>query len=238
MKKFINTKTTLILVGLLAVLFNLIFWVIVGVNMGDGVKMRATLWISYAMIMVAFIAAAGVTFIRPKNQSADLALVPFIVATAGFLGLSLLLNVIFIAVNSSNKGAYITDIVLNCVLIIVFAAILVVAYKHFSRVEQIFEKKQERVENYIDWNGKVSSLISLAEDDEVKAALIDLRRTLNYSSSASNEKTEKEDNNLVQELDNIGFAIKSGASKEEQLKAVKFAKVALEERNRAVAKAR
>lgn len=238
MKKFLNTKTTLILVGLLAILFNLIFWVIVGVSMGDGKKMYATLWISYAMIMVALVVAGAVTFIKPKTKSAELALAPFIFATVGYLGIAFLLNLIFMLVNTSNRGAYITDIVLNCILIIVFAAILVIAWRHFSRVDQIFEKKEERVQRYFDWNGKVSSLITLAEDDEVKAALIEFRRIVGFSSSASNEKTANEDAKLEQELNNLEFLIKSEASKEEQLKAVKFARVALDERNRAVAKAR
>ena len=61
---------------------------------------------------------------------------------------------------------------------------------------------------------------------------------MNYSSSGSNEKTAEADAKLEEELDNLEVLIKSGASVEEQLRAVKFARVALDERNRAVAMAR
>lgn len=238
MKKFLTTKTTLIIVGLVALLFNVIFWAIVGSALGHDRAVRATLWISYAFVMVAFVVAAGVTFVKPKTKNASIALIPFFYATLGYMGVTLVLNIIFMAINTNNEVGWIFDLVLNAIAIIFFAIVLVLAYKHFSRVDDLLEKKHERVEKHFDLSGKVSSLLSLAENDEVKAALVDFRRSLNFSSSASNEKTAEADQKLAEELDNLEIMIKSNASVEEQLRAVKFAKVALDERNRAVAKAR
>lgn len=238
MKKFLTTKTTLIIVGLVALLFNVIFWAIVGSALGHNRDTYATLWISYAFVMVAFVVAAGVTFIKPKTKNASIALIPFFYATLGYIGVTLVLNIIFMAINTNNEVGWIFDLVLNAITIIFFAIVLVLAYKHFSRVDDLLEKKHERVEKHFDLSGKVSSLLSLAENDEVKAALVDFRRSLNFSSSASNEKTAEADQKLAEELDNLEIMIKSNASVEEQLRAVKFAKVALDERNRAVAKAR
>lgn len=238
MKKFITTKTTLIIVGLVALLFNVVFWAIVGSALGHNRATGATLWISYAFVMVAFVVAAGVTFIKPKTKNASIALIPFFYATLGYMAVTLILNIIFMAINTSKEVGWIFDLVLNAIAIIFFAIVLVIAYKHFSRVDELLEKKHERVEKHFDLSGKVSSLISLAEQDEVKAALVDFRRSLNFSSSASNEKTAEADQKLAEELDNLEIMIKSNASVEEQLRAVKFAKVALDERNRAVAKAR
>ena len=238
MKKFITTKTTLIIVGLVTLLFNIIFWAIVGTSLGEGHKMGATLWISYAFVMVAFLAAASVTFVRPKTKNASIALIPFFYATVAYMGVALVINAIFMFINTSNKAGWIIDLVINSIIIVIFAIVLVLAYKHFSRVDDLLEKKHERVERHFDLSGKVSSLIALAEQADVKAALVDFRRSLNFSSSASNEKTAEADQKLADELDNLEILIKSNASVEEQLRAVKFAKVALDERNRAVAKAR
>ena len=238
MKKFITTKTTLIIVGLVALLFNVVFWAIVGSALGHNRATGATLWISYAFVMVAFVVAAGVTFVKPKTKNASIALIPFFYATLGYMGVTLVLNIIFMAINTNKEVGWIFDLVLNSIAIIFFAIVLVLAYKHFSRVDDLLEKKHERVEKHFDLSGKVSSLLSLAEHDEVKAALVDFRRSLNFSSSASNEKTAEADQKLAEELDNLEIMIKSNASVEEQLRAVKFAKVALDERNRAVAKAR
>lgn len=238
MKKFITGKTPLIVVGLLALLFNVIFWAIVGSELGAGKVMGTTLWISYAMVMVAFVVAGAVTFIKPGVKSATLALAPMIYSTYLYVLVSLILNAIFMFVNTSKKGAYIADIVLNAILLILYAIVMVVAYKHFSRVNTIFEKKEERVVRHFNWSSKISSLIALAEHDEVKTALVEFRRIMNYSSSGSNEKTADADAKLEEELDNLEVLIKSGASVEEQMRAVKFARVALDERNRAVAMAR
>ena len=238
MKKFITTKTTLIIVGLVALLFNVVFWAIVGSALGHNRATGATLWSSYAFVMVAFVVAAGVTFVKPKTKNASIALIPFFYATLGYMGVTLVLNIIFMAINTNKEVGWIFDLVLNSIAIIFFAIVLVLAYKHFSRVDDLLEKKHERVEKHFDLSGKVSSLLSLAEHDEVKAALVDFRRSLNFSSSASNEKTAEADQKLAEELDNLEIMIKSNASVEEQLRAVKFAKVALDERNRAVAKAR
>ena len=188
--------------------------------------------------MVAFVVAAGVTFVKPKTKNASIALIPFFYATLGYMAVTLILNIIFMAINTNKEVGWIFDLVLNAIAIIFFAIVLVLAYKHFSRVDDLLEKKHERVEKHFDLSGKVSSLLSLAEHDEVKAALVDFRRSLNFSSSASNEKTAEADQKLAEELDNLEIMIKSNASVEEQLRAVKFAKVALDERNRAVAKAR
>lgn len=238
MKKFITGKTPLIVVGLLALLFNVIFWAIVGSELGAGKAMGTTLWISYAMVMVAFVVAGAITFIKPGTKSATLALAPMIYSTYLYVLVSLILNAIFMFVNTSKKGAYIADIVLNAILLILYAIVMVVAYKHFSRVNTIFEKKEERVVRHFNWSSKISSLIALAEHDEVKTALVEFRRIMNYSSSGSNEKTADADAKLEEELDNLEVLIKSGASVEEQMRAVKFARVALDERNRAVAMAR
>ena len=238
MKKFITGKTPLIVVGLIALLFNVIFWAIVGSELGAGKSMGITLWISYAMVMVAFVVAGAITFIKPGTKSATLALAPMIYSTYLYVLVSLILNAIFMFVNTSKKGAYIADIVLNAILLILYAIVMVVAYKHFSRVNTIFEKKEERVVRHFNWSSKISSLIALAEHDEVKTALVEFRRIMNYSSSGSNEKTADADAKLEEELDNLEVLIKSGASVEEQMRAVKFARVALDERNRAVAMAR
>lgn len=238
MKKFLTTRVALIIVGLLALLFNVVFWAIVGSELGAGKQMGITLWISCAMVMVSFVVAGAITFIRPGAKSATLAMVPMFYATWVYVGVGLVMNMIFMFVNTNKKGAYIADIVLNAILLIVYAIFMVIAYKHFSRVNTIFEKKEERVVRHYNWSSKISSLISLAEHDEVKVALVEFRRIMNYSSSGSNEKTAEADAKLEEELDNLEVLIKSGASVEEQMRAVKFARVALDERNRAVAMAR
>lgn len=238
MKKFVTSKTALIVVGLLAVLFNVVFWAIVGSELGAGKQMGTTLWISYAMVMVSFVVSGAVTFIKPGSKSATLAIVPMLYATWGYVIVCLIMNMIFMFINTSDKAGYITDIVLNAILLIVYAIAMVVAYRYFARVNTIFEKKEERVQRHFNWSSKISSLISLAEHDEVKVALVEFRRIMNYSSSGSNEKTAEADAKLEEELDNLEVLIKSGASVEEQMRAVKFARVALDERNRAVAMAR
>ena len=238
MKKFLTTKVALIIVGLLALLFNVVFWAIVGSELGAGKQMGTTLWISYAMVMVSFGVAGAITFIKPGAKSARLAMVPLFYATWIYVGVCLVMNMIFMFVNTSEKGGYIADIVLNAILLIIYAIFMVIAYKYFSRVNTIFEKKEERVVRHFNWSSKISSLISLAEHDEVKVALVEFRRIMNYSSSGSNEKTADADAKLEEELDNLEVLIKSGAPVEEQMRAVKFARVALDERNRAVAMAR
>lgn len=238
MKKFLTSKVALIIVGLLAVLFNIVFWAIVGSELGAGKQMGTTLWLSYGMVMVSFIVCGAVTFIKPGSKSATVAMFPLIFVTWVYFGVCLIMNMIFMFVNTNEKGGYIADIVLNAILLVIYAIAMVVAYKYFSRVNTIFEKKQERVERHFNWSSKISSLISLAEHDEVKVALVEFRRIMNYSSSGSNEKTADADAKLEEELDNLEVLIKSGAPVEEQMRAVKFARVALDERNRAVAMAR
>ncbi len=228
--KFLQGNTGKLIVGIGALAFNIVFWVIIlaAVKIDNT---RATLWISYGFIMLSFLVLLGLMFIPIKNRLSGHTLNGLYGVTALYMGFTLLLGIIFMIVNTSEQGGVIPAVVLNVLLLLAYVALAFIFIKRFSKVQANDMKREEQMRDLKLVFVKVSAVSNQAEDPEVKAELIKLRQRVNNSSSAGNEHTQEYDKQFEDQINVVQDMLNANVEKEEVLKAIKVANNILTTRN-------
>lgn len=235
--KFLQGNASKLVVGIGFLIYNVVFWVILALAVGVD-KANATVWISYGFFTLAFGVLLGLTFIRPKNLMSGQVLTSVAAYTYGYIVLSFILNLIFMLVNTNDKGGVATDIVLNVIFLLVYIALFIIAYRRFARVQANDMARETRMEEHRMTNIHVTTVLNMASDAEVKEALSKLRMRVNNSSSHGNDRTKEYEQQFDDQLDVIKDLISAGADKEEVLKNIEQANAILTTRNQVLASTR
>ncbi len=224
MSKFFKTKTPLILVALLLVLFNVIFWVSV-----KPAEANATVWVGYAFLTLAIIILGAMTFIfKLKSDTTMTTLVAVLYLAMGYFAVAFILNLILMLVNGEKATA---GIILNVIVLILFLAVFVILYRSFSRVQDNTAAREKRMRELRMTGVKVSGLTYLTTDQEIIAAIRKFKDDIDNSSSRGNENTQAIEEQLDQQIDIIRTLLTNGADNEAVLRALRGAEGLLKQRN-------
>ena len=224
MSKFFKTKTPLILVALLLVLFNVIFWVSV-----KPAEANATVWVGYAFLTLAIIILGAMTFIfKLKSDTTMTTLVAVLYLAIGYFAVAFILNLILMLVNGEKATA---GIILNVIVLILFIAVFVILYRSFSRVQDNTAAREKRMRELRMTSVKVSGLTYLTTDQEIIAAIRKFKDDIDNSSSRGNENTQAIEEQLDQQIDIIRTLLTNGADNEAVLRALRGAEGLLKQRN-------
>lgn len=224
MSKFFKTKTPLILVALLLVLFNVIFWVSV-----KPAEANATVWVGYAFLTLAIIILGAMTFIfKLKSDTTMTTLVAVLYLAIGYFAVAFILNLILMLVNGEKATA---GIILNVIVLILFIAVFVILYRSFSRVQDNTAAREKRMRELRMTGVKVSGLTYLTTDQEIIAAIRKFKDDIDNSSSRGNENTQAIEEQLDQQIDIIRTLLTNGADNEAVLRALRGAEGLLKQRN-------
>lgn len=224
MSKFFKTKTPLILVALLLVLFNVIFWVLV-----KPAEANATVWVGYAFLTLAIIILGAMTFIfKLKSDTTMTTLVAVLYLAMGYFAVAFILNLILMLVNGEKATA---GIILNVIVLILFIAVFVILYRSFSRVQDNTAAREKRMRELRMTGVKVSGLTYLTTDQEIIAAIRKFKDDIDNSSSRGNENTQAIEEQLDQQIDIIRTLLTNGADNEAVLRALRGAEGLLKQRN-------
>ena len=224
MSKFFKTKTPLILVMILFALFNVIFWVCVNPK-----EAHATVWVGYAFLTLAIIILGAMTFLfKLKSDTTLTTLAAVLYLAVAYFIVAFLLNLILMLVNGEKATA---GIVLNVILLLIFAAAFVILYKSFSRVQDNTAAREKRMRELRLTGVKVSGLTYLTTDPEIIAAIRKFKDDIDNSSSRGNESTQVVEEQLDQQIDIIRTLLTNGADNEAVLRALRGAEGLLKQRN-------
>ena len=224
MSKFFKTKTPLILVMILFALFNVIFWVCVNPK-----EAHATVWVGYAFLTLAIIILGAMTFLfKLKSDTTLTTLAAVLYLAVAYFIVAFLLNLILMLVNREKATA---GIVLNVILLLIFAAAFVILYKSFSRVQDNTAAREKRMRELRLTGVKVSGLTYLTTDPEIIAAIRKFKDDIDNSSSRGNESTQVVEEQLDQQIDIIRTLLTNGADNEAVLRALRGAEGLLKQRN-------
>lgn len=224
MSKFFKTKTPLILVALLLILFNVIFWVSV-----KPAEANATVWVGYAFLTLAIIILGAMTFIfKLKSDTTMTTLVAVLYLAMGYFAVAFILNLILMLVNGEKATA---GIILNVIVLILFIAVFVILYRSFSRVQDNTAAREKRMRELRMTGVKVSGLTYLTTDQEIIAAIRKFKDDIDNSSSRGNENTQAIEEQLDQQIDIIRTLLTNGADNEAVLRALRGAEGLLKQRN-------
>lgn len=224
MNAFIKKKTPFLIVCLLFILFNLLFFVLVPYDTA-----KVSIWLSYAFLVVAFLIVGCITlFLKLENKRNMTTLIPLFYATVFYFALTLVANVILMLVNSENATP---DVVINAVILILFAITFLLAYKSFGRVADNSARQTARVQALRELSVKVNSLTFFTKDADVVNAIRKLKADVDDSSSAGTEASRTYEEQFAEQIETIRVLLTSGAEKDAVLAAVEAAGNLLKVRN-------
>lgn len=225
MKKLINGRLPLLIVIIAFAIFNVIFWPITATHIDE---VKAGQWVGYIFISVAFVITGALTFIRLRSQNNIVSGLPMFFSVCGYFGVAFLINLIAVFIPSKEV---VWIIVLNSVLILLFVAALLIAYKMLSRAEDNTARREARVKQFRLYAAEIGAVKDAAQDDEIKSKLAALQDNVNYSSPATNASSVEKEVEFSEKIQQINNMVNSGAEKEEILKAINDAERILKTRN-------
>ncbi len=227
MKNFIKTKVPFIILCLVFALFNLLFFVL-----ADLPLLNVGAWLGFGFICLAFILVGIFSLgFKLKSKSTMTTIWPMFYVCAGYLAVSLIANIIFMAVNPLNATAC---AVVNAIILVIAVALFLIAYKSFSRVSDNTEKRETRVVALREMSVKVNALNFLAQDDDVKKVIKKLKEDLDYSTSAGNAASASYEEKFADQIETINTLLIAKADKEAVLEALDVAANLLKVRNQMI----
>jgi archaellum component FlaF (FlaF/FlaG flagellin family) len=169
------------------------------------------------------------TFIfKLKSDTTMTTLVAVLYLAIGYFAVAFILNLILMLVNGEKATA---GIILNVIVLILFAAIFVILYRSFSRVQDNTAAREKRMRELRMTGVKVSGLTYLTTDQEIIAAIRKFKDDIDNSSSRGNENTQAIEEQLDQQIDIIRTLLTNGADNEAVLRALRGAEGLLKQRN-------
>lgn len=232
MRKIVDSKISLIVIGLLFALFHVIYWPIVCT--GDPQRilgLQAMHWIGFAFINVGFCLLIAITFIRGRAAGSFMAAMPVYLVATGYMLISLLMNSIFMGVNSDNVPV---PIVLNAILLILCAVLFFICYKYFARVENLSEKQDKRMADWRILGTKVIALKGRNGDAEIEKAIVQMADDFNVSSTKTIPQSVQIEGDIEAALAELDEIIDDAEKKEEIVKLIAKVNRLLKNRNQII----
>ena len=224
MKNFIKTKTPFIIVSIVFALFLMLFFVTTNLKEANAGK-----WAVFAFITISFIIMGAVSLLlNLKSKNTMTTIWPLMYATVGYFALSFIVNSIFMIVNGEGCVA---AIVINIIILALFAIVYLISYKSFSRVADNTERREARMAELRELSIKVNALTFLAKDEEVKAAIKKLKEDIDYSSSAGTAATASYEKQLEDYVVTIQTLLAANGDPQSVLNAVETMANILKVRN-------
>jgi len=225
MKKISNRVLSMIVVGLIAVIFNVLVFVIKDMDNAGG-----NFWGGYAFTMVAFAVIAGLMFFTKLNKNAIAnVFAPIYIISFVYLAITLVLNCIFICLDKDTNPT--AMIVINVILLLVYIIIAIVIFMGMRHITNDSKKVYENVKNLKTVAIKVSSLTYLAKDADIKSKIMALKEAVDYSDPMGVEETKGVETEFEGQIDVIKMLLTSNADAEALNDAINGATALLEQRN-------
>lgn len=224
MLKFLKSKTLFIVIALLFVLFNVLFFSIANLKTA-----KLSMWLGYGFITFSFVVMALIAlFFKMKSANSLTAVGPIYTFTLVYFLVTVVANAVMMGFNFNN---YIAPVVTNVVLVILYAIVLLIAFKSFSRVDDNQKMMKERAQKKMFSFVQVQSLSGLTDDADIVRAIKKLKETVDFSSPASTPATEPFEMEFNNKISLIQMHLSGEYDKQEILKELEEANRILKQRN-------
>ena len=228
MKKIENRFLSAIIVGIVAVVYSILVFVIKDMENAGG-----NFWGGYLFTMLAFAVTAALFCITKLSQSKTIATQsPLIFGTLIYLGATLVINIIFICLNKDTKTT--AMVIINVLILLAYIAYAIIMYMGMRHMGQASEKIVEKRQHIADLEVKVVSLVYAAKDEGVKRALTKLKDDVKYSGRSGSDASEpvlEAEENFTNQLAVIKSLLSEGAEAADVLDAIQEASNLLKLRN-------
>lgn len=228
MGKIKNRFLAAIVIGIVAVMYSILVFVIKDMDNAGG-----NFWGGYLFTMLAFGITAAVmcSFKITQTKTAPVQM-PLILGTFAYLGIVLVVNLIFICLDKDTKAT--AMIIINVLLLLAYIIFFVVVYMFTRHMDQTSKKIVDIRETANEMEINVSSLVYMAKDESVKQALTELKNKVHYGeriSPSSRPSVQSAHQAVVTQIEVIRTLLASGADEQTLLSSIQQARNLLSTRD-------
>ncbi len=229
MKKALGRNLALILLGVLFAVWNILVWVCVSYTVGVK-EAKLFFYCSYGFITLAFLVAAlGILVIRVRKNTIFSVNLPCYLAIGIYFIITFVMDTIFMCFP---RGTNVPGIVVpNVILFLLFVALFAVAYFAVAHIGGHNKEIDEKVQKLKISAIEVGQIAALAEDEEVRSALLALREAVEYSDPMGVPQTASYEEEFSKKVSEIRLLVEENCAKESVMGKIKSAKNKLTERN-------
>ncbi len=231
MKTIKGRYLALILEAILFVIWNVLVWVL-SATLANLSVANVFFWLGYVFNVIAFAAVAVVLLLVKSSKNANFSVLsPTYIFSAIFFAIVIIMNSVFIAFGFGWPAPIAAVLVPNLVLLLAYAGAVIASVMMIGRTEKLNDEIDKKYASIKGLGISVGTIAAMSEDAEVKRALLALRESIDYSDPMGRPETEDAELDLANKIDEIKFMVQSGDEKDDILKKIKNASVALTARN-------
>lgn len=231
MKNFKYKYLTLIIEGILFLIWNILVWTLCPLIFGMS-RAASYFWIAYTFNVVAFVSTAVVLYVIKGNKYSTFSVrSPAYVFSAIYFFVTIAMNSVFIALAFHIRMNIAASLTPNLVIFLLYVAAVIISLVSISRNQTLNKEIDEKYTSLKSLGIKVGTVATLAEDADVKRALYALREAIDYSDPMGKSETKSSEADLNSKVDEIQLMVESGDPKEAILKKITAANTILAARN-------
>lgn len=160
-------------------------------------------WASMLCVLVALMAAELYLLVIRKSphKQAEESGALGLIFTACYLIISFLLNGIFVLLKTTDYNWIL--FALNLAELVGYVILLFWAEQHTQRLTGQLEKVESKTSATAEVGRKLGELLAVTNDPEIRAKLVELKQTVDYSSNITTDAVAYREQQMIQQLDEI-----------------------------------
>ncbi len=230
MKDFLKKFQLVIPVAILGVI-----WTVLVLVLADYEKAEGYFWCGFAFGLLAFIIVGAFMYLIPKKNNNTVRESGYLayIYTIAYGVIAVILNTVFVIISSVET--VVLPLVLNFILLAVYAGIMWFTLNHMSRVSTLGKTITDKVVSVQMIAVQIGSCVDLAEDEDIRAELKKLKEFVDYSDQVGISATKETEERFRNKIFEIQTMIEEKEEKEAILKEIKSASHLWKTRNSMIA---
>ncbi len=225
MKKISGRYISLIVVGVIFVIWNVLVWTLAKLE-----DANVYFYCGYAFTAIAFLLVAGVLFLfRLGKNTIFSVMMPAYIATGLYFFVTLIMNMIFM-INTAGDNTK-AVVIPNVIIVLLYLAAMAVAYFAVSHIHSNNEVIDQKVATLKRVSVDLGQIGALATDPDIKTALSKLREAVDYSDPMGNAETASLEEEFTKKVAEVRMLVENNYEKDLVLGKITAADNKLRERN-------
>lgn len=166
-------------------------------------------WLSYAFIVIAFIANMISTAHSFKEMTIDAAFfgIPLVSLALYYLIAEVVVGIIFMAFQ---QAGFKLALIIQLIMFAIFMITAIIAFMARGAVEEINQEIKEKVNNLRTVLVDVEMIMDACSDPELKEKIRKLTETIRYSDPISNESVENVERRILGKVPELRYYVEHG----------------------------
>ena len=193
-------------------------------------EVKASFWCAFSFTEVAFVVVGAVIALTSVKSNRPIGVFrPLYVAAGLYFLASLIINIIFMAIPSTDNVTWV--IILNAIAVVALAVAAIFCYTAIRHVSDTQAEVKAKVTDLRLVTASVSALLYKTNDATIKAKLNNLVDEVKYSAPMGNSATAQAEEDIKNQIQVISTLLSEGADSAAVISAIDDAVMKVQMRN-------